>query len=173
MGSRIIAAAGAFLLVAAGLVTAEEAWAAAENRPAQTVSGTVKITGEAEGCPDCALGPGQPFTVFACFEGTLEGDLEGTFTSALFENPFFLSDSAPESATLRACSNVTLSDQRKFETSDKIFAQKNAETPFGFDVTGELLQIVGRGDCNGMIALLGDALQGTSYVGRLVCPPRR
>jgi hypothetical protein len=178
MKSTMIAATGAFLLVAAGLATAEEARAAAENRPAQptqaqrpevvTVSGSVRITVFPAECPAC----GEGLEPLACFAGLFTGDLDGTFTSALFENPFRFETNPPNSATLRACSNIAFNRDKKLVTEDKIFARKNAGTIFGFDVTGELLTVVG-GDCQGMIALLGDALQGTSYVGRLVCPARR
>lgn len=185
MRPTMIAAAGAFLLVAAGFATAEEALAAAENRPAQpaqaqrpealTVSGSVRITVFPAECPVCGEGP-----ALACFAGFFTGDLKGTFQSALFENPFLSPSHAPNSATLSACSKITLDKQastrlnaKALETDDKIFARKSDDpTGFGFDVTGELLTVVD-GDCQGMIALLGDALDGAPYVGRLVCPPRR
>lgn len=100
---------------------------------------------------------------------------------ALFGNPFFPPDDAPEVAILEVCSIIVLhQDERDasikrlnvqtLETEDRIFARSNpAASPLFFDAFGELLTVVG-GDCGGLITLLGDALDGASYVGRLICP---
>jgi hypothetical protein len=149
-----------------------------------TVSGSAEITGIIEECPPCA-DPNSP--PFACFEGSLSGDLGGTFQSAMFKNPFLPPGDAPEAAILDVCSIIFLdtmsSEQLKaetLETEDRIFARKSEDpSGFGFYAVGELLTVVG-GGCQGLITLLGDALGAPApYVGRLICslpeeglPPR-
>jgi hypothetical protein len=159
------------------------ACAAGEMTPNQpptevfTVSGVAQIIGPGE-CPRCGEDRGDP--IF-CFAGEITGDLSGTFQSALFGNPFFPPDDAPEVAILEVCSIIVLhQDERDapikrlnvqtLETEDRIFARSNpAASPLFFDAFGELLSVVG-GDCGGLITLLGDALDGAPYVGRLICP---
>lgn len=182
MKYRMISGA-AHLLLVAGMATAGDARAAGEMTPNQpptevvTVSGVAQIIGPGE-CPRCGEDRGDP--IF-CFAGEITGDLSGTFQSALFGNPFFPPDDAPEVAILEVCSIIVLhQDERDasikrlnvqtLETEDRIFARSNpAASPLFFDAFGELLTVVG-GDCGGLITLLGDALDGASYIGRLICP---
>jgi hypothetical protein len=188
MRSIMIAGIAVLGLASAGVAAAREApdipqrdWKNSERgwkKPADviTVAGSAQITGGLEECPPCA--GDDAVNPVACFSGVLTGDLSGTFQSALFENPFWSPD-APNTAILPACSNIFLdengSDRRlKFKTlktEDHIVGVRNpARPPFGFDALGEFLTV--DGDCQGLITLLGDALQGAPYIGRLICPGR-